>query len=67
MYLLFSNLRGETEGGMNEYIGRFDTIQEAKDEFKDSCALCQGLRYWAEIVEHATMKVVWIGESPQNE
>ena len=57
-YLLFYGLHYYPGGGMSDYYGDFDTIEEI-DEFLTQEKLKNTYSWdWFDIIEHSTMKLV---------
>lgn len=50
-YMLFSGFRGYPNGGWLDFVGDFDTLEEAENRVR-------GISDWFQIVDSKTMKVV---------
>lgn len=61
-YLLFAGATYYPSGGWDDFVGSFDTTEQAKDAL-----LAKGFDYydWAHIVDATDGAVVWAGKGPR--
>jgi len=64
MYLMFAGHKYYPEGGSSDFRGKFKTIKDAKQYFRDNKETISGNSYpdvWADIVNYKTIESVLFG------